>query len=122
MFLFEQSAIIADCIQPKKEFGNPTYIFKNQIMVGLSLPSKTRLQVNKMALEKNAEPLRFGIRSSDPSQNLSFLCQAGSQEERDEWLAHVSLLLDQQRNLLNALVDPKKYQSQLASSVANVSL
>ncbi|VDN41472.1 unnamed protein product [Gongylonema pulchrum] len=33
IFLFEQSAIIADCILPKKEFGNPTYIFKSQIMV-----------------------------------------------------------------------------------------
>jgi hypothetical protein len=33
VFLFEQSCIIADCIQPKKEFGNPTYYFKNQIMV-----------------------------------------------------------------------------------------
>jgi RhoGEF domain len=34
VFLFEQSAIIADCIPPRKEYGNPTYIFKNQIMVG----------------------------------------------------------------------------------------
>ena len=33
IFLFEQSAIFADHIPPKKDFGNPTYIFKNQIMV-----------------------------------------------------------------------------------------
>lgn len=33
IFLFEQSAIIADHIPPKKEFGNPTYIFKSQFMV-----------------------------------------------------------------------------------------
>lgn len=33
IFLFEQSVIIADHIPPKKEFGNPIYIFKNQIMV-----------------------------------------------------------------------------------------
>lgn len=37
IFLFEQSAIIADHIPPKKEFGNPTYIFKNQIMVSLHI-------------------------------------------------------------------------------------
>ena len=33
IFLFEQSAIIADHIPPKNNYGNPTYIFKNQIMV-----------------------------------------------------------------------------------------
>jgi hypothetical protein len=33
VFLFEQSVIIAECIPPRKEYGNPTYNFKNQIMV-----------------------------------------------------------------------------------------
>lgn len=50
IFLFEQSAIIADCILPKKEFGNPTYIFKSQIMVNkVSLCKLTNFSVHKLS-------------------------------------------------------------------------
>uniref|UniRef100_A0A8R1U3Q7 Uncharacterized protein n=1 Tax=Pristionchus pacificus TaxID=54126 RepID=A0A8R1U3Q7_PRIPA len=109
IFLFEQSAIIADCIMPKKEFGNPNYIFKNQIMV------------NKMNLSPSVvdSPLSFSIGSSD---GPTFIAQCTSEEEKDEWIARVSCQLDQQKTLLAALVDPKRYQSQLAGGVASVSL
>ncbi|TKR93469.1 hypothetical protein L596_007922 [Steinernema carpocapsae] len=112
IFLFEQSAIIADCILPKKEFGNPTYIFKNQIMV------------NKMNLDTNVagEPLRFILKSSDPSQPSNFLCQATSEEEKQIWINAINERLDQQREILAALVDPKRYQNQLANNVASLSL
>uniref|UniRef100_A0A1I7YXS5 Rho guanine nucleotide exchange factor 25 n=1 Tax=Steinernema glaseri TaxID=37863 RepID=A0A1I7YXS5_9BILA len=112
IFLFEQSAIIADCILPKKEFGNPTYIFKNQIMV------------NKMNLEVTVpgEPLRFLLKSSDPSQPSYFLCQAVSEEEKQQWINAINERLDQQREILAALVDPKRYQNQLANNVAAMSL
>ncbi|VDM37109.1 unnamed protein product, partial [Toxocara canis] len=112
IFLFEQSAIIADCILPRKEFGNPTYIFKNQIMV------------NKMVLEANVadEPLRFIVRSSDPAQPNAFLAQANTLEEKEEWIEKINSQLDQQKTLLAALVDPKRYQNQLAGGVNAISM
>ncbi|KAI6234414.1 hypothetical protein M3Y99_00792200 [Aphelenchoides fujianensis] len=105
IFLFEQSAIIADCILPRKEYSNPTYIFKNQIMV------------NKMVLEEHVpdEPLRFVLTSNDPIQPAAFTAQATSPESREEWLGKLSAQLDQQKTFLAALVDPKKYQNQLAN-------
>uniref|UniRef100_A0A0N4ZES8 DH domain-containing protein n=1 Tax=Parastrongyloides trichosuri TaxID=131310 RepID=A0A0N4ZES8_PARTI len=112
IFLFEQSAIIADCIMPKKEFGNPTYIFKNQIMV------------NKMVLDPNIgdDPLRFVLRNNDPSQNSTFVAQAGSMEEKEQWIDKINSQLDQQKTLLAALVDPKRYQNSLASGMHSMSL
>lgn len=112
VFLFEQSAIIADSIPKRNEFSSPTYIFKNQIMV------------NKMVLESDVadEPTRFILRSNDPNQSIAFLCQANSVEEKEQWLEKISTQLDQQKALLAALVDPKKYQNQLASSMASISL
>ncbi|CAI2304110.1 unnamed protein product [Caenorhabditis sp. 36 PRJEB53466] len=115
IFLFEQSAIIADHIPPKKEFGNPTYIFKNQIMV------------NKMVFEANVadDPLRFVIKSSDPSQPTSFIANAQTQEEKDEWNRKIGEQLDQQKRLLAALVDPKRYMGgsdDLSSGMGSMSL
>uniref|UniRef100_A0A0N5AX50 Rho guanine nucleotide exchange factor 25 n=1 Tax=Syphacia muris TaxID=451379 RepID=A0A0N5AX50_9BILA len=109
IFLFEQSAIIADCIMPKKEFGNPTYIFRNQIMV------------NKMVLEANVpdEPLRFIIRSSDPAQPNAFLCQTNNLEEKEEWIEKINSQLDQQKRLLAALVNPKGFIDQSLSKGMN---
>ncbi|VDD96208.1 unnamed protein product [Enterobius vermicularis] len=109
IFLFEQSAIIADCIMPKKEFGNPTYIFRNQIMV------------NKMVLEANLpdEPLRFIIRSSDPAQPNAFLCQTNTLEEKEEWIEKINSQLDQQKRLLAALVNPKGFIDQSLSKGMN---
>ncbi|EGT32650.1 hypothetical protein CAEBREN_32276 [Caenorhabditis brenneri] len=115
IFLFEQSAIIADHIPPKKEFGNPTYIFKNQIMV------------NKMVFEPNVvdDPLRFVIKSSDPTQPTSFIANAQTQEEKDQWNNKVSEQLDQQKRLLAALVDPKRYMGggdDMSGAVGNMNL
>lgn len=103
--MFEQSAILADCILPKREYGNPTYIFKNQIMV------------NKMVLDENVsdEPLRFILASNDPIQPATFVAEANSPEDREQWLAKLNAQLDQQKTFLAALVDPKKYQNQLAN-------
>ncbi|CAO4361588.1 unnamed protein product [Caenorhabditis nigoni] len=115
IFLFEQSAIIADHIPPKKEFGNPTYIFKNQIMV------------NKMVFEPQVadDPLRFVIKSSDPTQPTSFIANAQTQEEKDEWNRKISEQLDQQKRLLAALVDPKRFMGgsdDMSGGMGNMSL
>ncbi|KAK6730193.1 hypothetical protein RB195_006949 [Necator americanus] len=99
IFLFEQSVIIADHIPPKKEFGNPIYIFKNQIMV------------NKMLFEPSVpdDPLKFIIRSSDPAQPTSFIATAQTQEEKNEWVRYIGEQLDQQKRMLAALVDPRRF-------------
>ncbi|CAJ0930356.1 unnamed protein product, partial [Mesorhabditis belari] len=122
IFLFEQSAIIADHIPPKKEFGNPTYIFRSQIMV------------NKMMLETNVadDPLKFVIKMDEKKAGASAPADAGPQpafialsqtpEEKDQWIAALSAQLDQQKVLLAALVDPKRYQSQLAGGMDNLGL
>ncbi|KAL3119628.1 hypothetical protein niasHT_006714 [Heterodera trifolii] len=112
VFLFEQSVIIAECIPPRKEYGNPTYNFKNQIMV------------NKMMLDEKVpdEPLRFVLQSSDPNQQATYVAQAASVDDKEQWLAKLSAQLDQQKTFLNALVDPKRYQNQLANSIGVISL
>ncbi|CAB3408482.1 unnamed protein product [Caenorhabditis bovis] len=115
IFLFEQSAIFADHIPPKKEFGNPTYIFKNQIMV------------NKMVFDPVVpeDPLRFVIRSSDPSQGTMFIANAQTLEEKEEWVSKISEQLDQQKRLLAALVDPKRYMGggdDLSSAMGSISM
>lgn len=73
-----------------------------------------------MILEPNVpdEPLRFVLRSSDPSQPTTLLAQASSVEEKDLWGVKINVLLDAQRNLLAALQQPRKYQEALANSSA----
>uniref|UniRef100_A0A8R1DWI9 DH domain-containing protein n=3 Tax=Caenorhabditis japonica TaxID=281687 RepID=A0A8R1DWI9_CAEJA len=115
IFLFEQSVILADHIPPKKEFGNPTYIFKNQIMV------------NKLMFEANHEddPLRFVIKSSDPQQPTSFIANAQTQEEKEEWNRKIGEQLDQQKRFLAALVDPKRFMGgadDMSAPIGNMSL
>ncbi|CAJ0568164.1 unnamed protein product, partial [Mesorhabditis spiculigera] len=123
IFLFEQSAIVADHIPPKKEFGNPTYIFRSQIMV------------NKMMLEANVadDPLKFIIKMDEKKAGASannvdcgpqpaFIALSQTPEEKAQWIAAISAQLDQQKTLLAALVDPKRYQSQLAGNMANLGL
>lgn len=77
-----------------------------------------------MVLEENVpdEPLRFILTSNDPSQPAVFIAQASSMDDKEKWLQKISAQLDQQKTFLAALVDPKKYQNQLASSVGSLSL
>uniref|UniRef100_A0A915NG55 DH domain-containing protein n=1 Tax=Meloidogyne floridensis TaxID=298350 RepID=A0A915NG55_9BILA len=99
VFLFEQSVIIAECIPPRKEYGNPLYNFKNQIMV------------NKMVLEENVvdEPLRFVLQSNDPNQPATFVAQSATSEDKE----HFTI------TFLAALVDPKRY---LANSMGSMNI
>lgn len=78
-----------------------------------------------MVLEDNVpdEPLRFVLTSNDPSQPTAvFVAQAASLEDKQQWLSKISAQLDQQKTFLAALVDPKKYQNQLASSIGALNL
>lgn len=105
VFLFEQSLIIADCILPKKEFANPSYIYKLHIMV------------NKMAMETEVanEPLRFVLKNKNPSAAApsDVVVQCASPEEKQQWLRVIKQLLDTQLMFLNALHNPIAYQKEL---------
>lgn len=68
------------------------------------------------------EPLRFILKSSDPTQPNAFLAQANTIEEKEQWISKINSQLDQQKTLLAALVDPKRYQNQLAGGVNSLSL
>lgn len=77
-----------------------------------------------MVLEANItdEPLRFILRSNDPTQPNAFLAQANTMEEKDRWISAINSQLDQQKTFLAALVDPRRYQNQLAGSFNSLSM
>jgi hypothetical protein len=54
---------------------------------------------------------RFILRSTDPKKpNLSFVCQAGSREAKEEWLSQLQSILQTQKDFLKAIQSPIKYQ------------
>ncbi|PIO63667.1 variant SH3 domain protein, partial [Teladorsagia circumcincta] len=67
--------------------------------------------VNKMLFEPSVQddPLKFIIRSSDPAQPTAFIATAQTQEEKNEWVRYISEQLDQQKRMLAALVDPRRF-------------
>ncbi|KAH7702170.1 uncoordinated protein 73, partial [Aphelenchoides avenae] len=112
IFLFEQSAIIADCIMPKQHLGNPTYFFRKQILV------------NKMAMVENVpdQPLSFILSSTDRSQPVTFILRANTPDEKRQWLEKIASQLDQQEAFLDALVDPKRAFEQLTRNSKSASM
>jgi triple functional domain protein len=57
------------------------------------------------------DPLKFILRSTDPRKpNLSYICQATSQERKDEWITNLQLILQTQKDFLKAIQSPIKYQ------------
>ena len=60
------------------------------------------LQVNNMALDENAggDRLRFVLTDKTPSSDLQLVCQAPSEEVRQNWITQISSILDMQGDLL----------------------
>jgi hypothetical protein len=59
------------------------------------------------------DPLRFVLKSSDPSASTgAFLLQAETLEQKQEWMARLKALLDQQQDFLRALQRPIEFQKQ----------
>lgn len=80
-----------------------------------------------MVFEANVsdDPLRFVIKSSDPTQPTSFIANAQTEEEKNEWNRKIGEQLDQQKRLLAALVDPKRYMGgseDLSGGMGNMSM
>ncbi|PIO58161.1 hypothetical protein TELCIR_20409, partial [Teladorsagia circumcincta] len=84
--------------------------------------------VNKMLFEPSVQddPLKFIIRSSDPAQPTAFIATAQTQEEKNEWVRYISEQLDQQKRMLAALVDPRRFMGgatdDLSGSMAGMGL
>lgn len=77
----------------------------------------------QMEEEVPDQPLSFVLKNTDPSQGTTFILQASTAEEKQQWLEKIASQLDQQKAFLAALVDPKRaYQNQLANNFNSLSL
>lgn len=53
---------------------------------------------------------RFLICSTDPQRSdVSFICQAPSAELHNEWIQTLSLMLQKQKEFIQAITNPKDY-------------
>lgn len=72
------------------------------------------LQVNKMSVTESVDDgddCKFILRSTDPKKpNLSFVCQASSEDVREEWVTTLLSILQTQKDFLKAIQSPIKYQ------------
>uniref|UniRef100_T1IXB4 Uncharacterized protein n=1 Tax=Strigamia maritima TaxID=126957 RepID=T1IXB4_STRMM len=102
IFLFEQIIIFSEIVGKRTQFSSPVYVFKKHI------------QVNKMALEEHTDdddPQKFVLVSKCPQQQgLAFTIQTPTVEVRDEWVATLRKILDNQMDFLKALQCPITYQ------------
>lgn len=59
----------------------------------------------------DGDDCKFVLRSTDPKKpNLSYVCQASSEESRDEWVNQLQSILQTQKDFLKAIQSPIKYQ------------
>ena len=79
-----------------------------------------------MQFQKNCspdEPLKFIIGSTDTT-TPNFVAIAQTQEEKDEWVQKLEDMLDQQKRMLEQLVNPKKFMGadDIATGLGGMSL
>nr|XP_057908901.1 triple functional domain protein isoform X3 [Doryrhamphus excisus] len=100
VFLFEQIVIFSEPLDKKKGFSTPGYLFKNSI------------KVSWLGLEENAEdPCKFTLTSRSSAGNVErYALHSTSPGVSQIWIHHVSQILENQRNFLNALTSPIEYQ------------
>ncbi|XP_037532331.1 triple functional domain protein [Nematolebias whitei] len=100
VFLFEQIVIFSEPLDKKKGFSTPGYLFKNSI------------KVSCLGLEENADdPCKFTLISRSSNGTLErFTFHSTSPGVSQAWIHHVSQILENQRNFLNALTSPIEYQ------------
>jgi hypothetical protein len=71
-------------------------------------------QVNKMNLKEKLDdddPLKFALTSTDPRKApVSYVCQAASMDNREDWIKNLQFLLQTQKDFLRAIQSPIKYQ------------
>lgn len=65
-------------------------------------------------LEESVGEESFVVKSTDPYKpNLSFTCQTGSEELREQWVATIGNILQTQKDFLKAIQSPIAYQKEL---------
>ncbi|XP_046887928.1 triple functional domain protein [Hypomesus transpacificus] len=100
VFLFEQIVIFSEPLDKKKGYSTPGYLFKNSI------------KVSWLGLEESPDDTsKFTLTSRSSSGALeNFVLQSPSSAVSQVWIHHISQILENQRNFLNALTSPIEYQ------------
>ncbi|XP_073502231.1 kalirin-like [Phyllobates terribilis] len=105
VFLFEQIVIFSELL--RKGSSTPGYMFKRGI------------KMNYLVLEENVDndPCKFALMSRDTSERV--ILQAANSEIKQAWVQDISLVLETQRDFLNALQSPIEYQRKESNAAMN---
>ncbi|XP_053554037.1 kalirin isoform X2 [Bombina bombina] len=105
VFLFEQIVIFSELL--RKGSSTPGYMFKRGI------------KMNYLILEENIDndPCKFAVMSRETSERV--ILQAANSEIKQAWVQDISLVLETQRDFLNALQSPIEYQRKESNAAMN---
>uniref|UniRef100_A0A8D0GRK4 Rho guanine nucleotide exchange factor 25 n=1 Tax=Sphenodon punctatus TaxID=8508 RepID=A0A8D0GRK4_SPHPU len=108
VFLFEQIVIFSEALERRRgAFAPPAYAFKSSI------------KMSCLGLEPSVEgdPCKFALTSRGAEQGIQrYILQALAPETAQTWVSDISLILETQRNFLNALQSPIEYQRRESKS------
>lgn len=109
VFLFEQEIIFSEEMDKKKNnLSHPGYIYKNS------------MKINNMAMQENSsdDALMFTLIDKKPKSDLKLICQAPSDDIKQNWISQIRSLLDMQGKFLQALQSPIAYQKELTKELS----
>ncbi|XP_015272023.1 PREDICTED: rho guanine nucleotide exchange factor 25 isoform X1 [Gekko japonicus] len=102
IFLFEQIVILSETLERRRgPYAAPTYAFKSSI------------KVSCLGLEPcvDHDPCKFALISRGAERGtIRYVLQAATPEIAQAWVADINLILETQRDFLNALQSPIEYQ------------
>ncbi|KAM3845798.1 rho guanine nucleotide exchange factor 25 isoform 1-T1 [Vipera latastei] len=102
IFLFEQIVILSETLERRRgPYAAPTYAFKSSI------------KVSCLGLEPcvDNDPCKFALISRGAERGtIRYVLQAATPEIAQGWVTDINLILDTQRDFLNALQSPIEYQ------------
>ncbi|XP_066470679.1 rho guanine nucleotide exchange factor 25 isoform X2 [Tiliqua scincoides] len=102
IFLFEQIVILSETLERRRgPYAPPTYAYKSSI------------KVSCLGLEPcvDNDPCKFALISRGAERGtVRYVLQAATPEIAQAWVADISLILETQRDFLNALQSPIEYQ------------
>ncbi|XP_034275090.1 rho guanine nucleotide exchange factor 25 isoform X2 [Pantherophis guttatus] len=102
IFLFEQILILSETLERRRgPYAAPTYAFKSSI------------KVSCLGLEPcvDNDPCKFALISRGAERGtIRYVLQAATPEIAQAWVTDINLILETQRDFLNALQSPIEYQ------------
>jgi hypothetical protein len=103
VFLFEQILIVSKEIEKKRSnLSNPLYVYKASI------------KANKLSLkDKGDSPTQFQLMDKSPGVDLTLVCEASSEEMKQNWITQIKSILELQSNFIIVVSNPMAYQNQL---------